>query len=126
MNNILILPKPLSSRKAPLVLLMYGPAFPGHNYDFEGEPLIGREFTPGTLSYMLEHPSCMYQIRTQDNEAIICLSKDGERYTLLTRAEAHCLFNHSYKRPKQPREWRALADFVFPANPWADDVEDAD
>src|SRR6202044_4193573 len=98
MKNTLTLPKSLSSRKAPLVLLMFGPAFPGRNYDFEGYPLVGREFTPGTLSYMLEHPTCMYQIRTQDNEAVICLSKDGERYTLLTRAEAHSRFNHSYKR----------------------------
>jgi hypothetical protein len=122
MTITLTLPKPPSCRKAPTVLLIFGPAQPGRYYVFEGDPQNGRELTPGTITFTLEHPGCLYQVSTRDNEAIIYVSKKG-RYTVMTRAEANSYFNGTYKSPAVPKQWWPLADFAFPAS-WADEAEE--
>jgi hypothetical protein len=122
----LTVPKSPSSLKAPTVLIVYGPARPGSYYSFEGEFQNGRELTPGSVAFTLDHPGLMYQVRTRDNEAIIFLNEEGDRYTLLTKADAYSIIRNKFKLPAKQRQWHAMTSFAFPKSPWADEVEDAD
>jgi hypothetical protein len=126
MSITLTVPKSASSLKDPTVLIVYGPARPGSYYSFEGEFQNGRELAPGSVTFTLDHPGLMYQVRTQDNEAIIFLNKEGTQYTLVAKAEASRIIRNKFKLPDTPREWHAMASFAFPASRWADEVEDAD